>query len=176
MKKIKMICMALLAIVCLASCRGPAGRDGRDGNANVVSSTLTVRSSDWYWQPCYDNTDAYGSWRVDIDYDAITNNIYDFGAVLVYMEVDRTWRQVPMTYFYEDVVDENICQFASTLEVSYYNKGVSIFWTESDLMNIGAPAEHRFKIVAIEAAYYNAHRNIDYSNYEQVKEVLQLAD
>ena len=52
MKKLSVICMAILAVAFMASCRGPqgpAGHDGNDGNANVSSSTVTVNSRDWEW-------------------------------------------------------------------------------------------------------------------------------
>ena len=84
MKKVKVICMALLAVIAMASCRGPrgpegpAGPAGQDGNANVVSSTVTVYPNNWY----FDNNT---SWRVDIEYKAIDADIHDYGAVLVYM-------------------------------------------------------------------------------------------
>ena len=50
MKKVKVICMALLAVIAMASYRGPRGPEGpagQDGNANVVSSTVTVYPNDW---------------------------------------------------------------------------------------------------------------------------------
>ena len=82
MKKLGFICMALLAMVAMASCGkegpmgpegpvGPEGPAGHDGNAYVASSTLTVVPEDWYW----DET----SWRVDFNYDGINSDIYNNG-------------------------------------------------------------------------------------------------
>ena len=94
MKKLSVICMTILAVAFFASCRGPQGPQGpagQDGNANVASSTLTIKSSDWQW------LDQYGQLMVEIDYPAINNNVFNHGAVLVYMDVDGAWSQVPLT-------------------------------------------------------------------------------
>ena len=175
MKKLTVICMALIALAFMASCRGPmgpegpvgpAGPSGNDGNANVKSATITITTDQWYW----DET----SWRVDINYQAIDADINDFGAVLVYMNEGVTWRQLPLTfYYYDGDTDE---YYSSSLEVSSYQGGVSIFWTESDMWDGYQPDTHDFKIVVIAASCYNSRSDIDYSNYEAVKAAFQLAD
>ena len=92
MKKLSVICMTILAITFLASCRGPQGPAGHDGNANVASSTITIYPNNWEWvNDC--------QWMVEIDYPAITDNVYSHGAVLVYMDVEGAWSQVPLTYY-----------------------------------------------------------------------------
>ena len=88
MKKLSLICMTVLAISFLASCRGPQGPQGpagNDGNANVASSTLTIHDYDWIWSCIYVDADGYerGQYGVTIDYPAINNNVYNYGAVLV---------------------------------------------------------------------------------------------
>ena len=161
--------MALIAMIFAVSCRGPQGPAGHDGNANVCSSTVTVNSNDWYWD---NNT----SWRVDISYEAINSDITDYGAVLVYMEENNTWRQIPLTFYYS-IVDDGVEYFySSSLEVSTYDEGVSIFWTENDFYDQYRPDEHRFKIVVIAASCFDARPDVDYSNYEAVKAAYQLAD
>lgn len=176
MKKLFSFAIALMAFALVVSCakegpmgpagpQGPQGPAGQDGNANVASSTLTVYPNDWYW----DNT----SWRVDFDYPAVNSNIYNSGVVLVYMENENTWRQIPMTFYYSDE-DGNF--YSSSLETSFYVGGVSVFWTESDFYDGYRPEERRFRLVAISAGYYSAHPEIDYSNYEVLKKTFELAD
>ena len=168
MKKLSIICMTILAVLSMASCRG------RDGNANVASSTVTVRQSDWRWvNDC--------QWTVEIDYPAINNNVYNHGAVLVYMKIDGAWSQVPLTYFYEAEVEDGYSNFASSIEVATLNDGgVRLFWTESDFYHApdgpGDNDSYDFKIVAIEASVYSHRSDVDYSNYEAVKTAVQLAD
>ena len=168
MKKLSLICMTVLAVLSMASCRG------RDGNANVASSTVTVRQSDWRWvNDC--------QWMVEIDYPAINNNVYNHGAVLVYMKIDGAWSQVPLTYFYEAEVEDGYSNFASSIEVATLNDGgVRLFWTESDFYHApdgpGKLSSYDFKIVAIEASVYSHRSDVDYSSYESVKTAFQLAD
>ncbi|MBO7615834.1 MAG: hypothetical protein J6T22_01380 [Bacteroidales bacterium] len=179
MKKLSVICMTILAVAFFASCRGPQGPQGpagQDGNANVASSTLTIKSSDWQW------LDQYGQWMVEIDYPAINNNVFNHGAVLVYMDVDGAWSQVPLTYYYQDLVTnqdgtQDIINCAASIEVATLSDGgVRLFWTESDFYDGYRPDTHDFKIVAIEASVYNDRSDVDYSNYEAVKTAFQLAD
>ena len=174
MKKLSIICMTVVAISFLASCRGPQGPAGHDGNANVASSKVTIHDYDWKWNNFY--TDAEGNERgqfyVTIDYPAINNNVYNHGAVLVYMDNEGAWSQVPLTYYYA----ENDGLYEASIEVATLNDGgVNLFWTESDLWKV-RPKTHDFKIVAIEATVYKNRSDVDYSNYEAVKTAFQLAD
>ena len=172
MKKLSIICATILAVFFMASCRGPQGPAGHDGNANVASSTVTIYSNNWEW------LDQYGQWMVEIDYPAINNNVYNHGAVLVYMDVDGAWSQVPLTYYYQDVnQDGETINCAASIEVATLNDGgVRLFWTESDFYDGARPGTHDFKIVAIEASVYSHRSDVDYSSYEAVKAAFQLAD
>ena len=109
---------------------------------------------------------------VTIDYPAINNNVYNYGAVLVYMDVRGTWSQVPLTYYYE--LDGGLYE-ASVEVATLSDGGVNLFWTESDLWDV-RPETRDFKIVAIEATVYKDRSDVDYSNYEAVKTAFQLAD
>ena len=183
MKKLSLICMTVLAISFLASCRGPqgpAGPAGHDGNANVASSTLTIDSLDWEWSRFFvdSHVDERGQYYVTIDYPAINNNVFNYGAVLVYMDVEGAWSQVPLTYYYSPDDDENGNPnlYSASIEVATLNDGgVCLFWTQNDLWKV-RPGRHDFKIVAIEATVYKDRSDVDYSNYEAVKQAFQLAD
>ena len=185
MKKLSFICMTILSVAFMASCRGPQGPaghdgyDGQDGNANVVSSTVTVNYNDWQWvNNC--------QWMVEIDYPAINNNVFDYGAVLVYMNQGGAWSQVPLTYYYEYTnPDGSFINCEASIEMAVLNDGgVRLFWTQSDFydgedVDPVDPTKHPsfdFKIVAIEASVYSHRSDVDYSNYEAVKTAFQLAD
>ncbi len=162
MKKLSIFFLALVALFSV-SCNKTVITN------NVVSSTVMVYSNDWYW----DKT----SWRVDIDYDAINSNVNEHGAVLVYMDSDGTWRQIPMTFYYsQENEDGSVSYYSSSLEVSSYDRGVSIFWTENDLYDGYRPDTHRFKIVVIPAAVYSSRSDVNYEDYNAVKAAFQLAD
>lgn len=184
MKKVFSFAVAFMAFALMVSCvkegpmgpmgpqgpTGPQGPAGQDGYVNVASSTITVYPNDWYWD---NNT----SWRVDFDYPAVNSDIYNSGVVLVYMEIENTWRQLPYTFYYNIIDGQGVESFySSSLETSFYVGGVSVFWTENDFYDGYRPEEHRFRIVAISAGYYNAYPEIDYSNYEVLKETFELVD
>ena len=196
MKKLSLFCMTVLAVFAMASCRGPQGPQGpagQDGCANVYSATVRIPSTntqgeliDWEWvNNC--------QWMAEIAYTAINNNIYNHGAVLVYMDIDGAWAQVPLTYFYQDevvvtdesghpVLDEHghqvteILNCAAAIEVHTLRDGVRLFWTENDFFDGRIPDPHDFKIVVIEAGLYSHRSDVDYSDYEAVKTAFQLAD
>ena len=113
---------------------------------------------------------------VTIDYPAINIDVYNYGAVLVYMDVEGTWSQVPLTYFYYEIEDGQSYFYEANIETATLNDGgVRLFWTQNDFWKV-QPDTHDFKIVAIEASVYDNRSDVDYSNYEAVKTAFQLAD
>ena len=175
MKKLSIICMTILAVLSMASCRGPKGDPG---NANVASSTVTIHDYDWQWNRFFTDGDnnERGQYVVTIDYGAINNNVFNHGAVLVYMNVRGTWSQVPLTYYYYEDDGEVVNFYEASIEVATLSDaGVRLFWTESDMWKV-CPDTHDFKIVAIEASVYANRSDVDYSDYETVKTAFQLAD
>ena len=161
MKKLSVICMMFLSVVFFATCTkvGPMGPQGPQGPQGPALN-------------------QYGQWVVTIDYPAINNNVYNYGAVLVYMDVDGAWSQVPLTYYYQDLNDAGeLINCEASIEVATLNDGgVRLFWTESDFYGGMRPQTCDFKIVAIEATVYSHRSDVDYSNYEAVKAAYQLAD
>lgn len=160
-----------MALFAITSCEGPQGIPGPPGNANVQSQTVETISSDWDWdaEAC--------NWYLDLQWDAIDFDMVDYGAVLVYMENPTDfygWHQLPLTLYANE-------QYSSTIETVYYDDGLTIFWTNSDLQQHQNPCEFynanlTFKVVLIDAAMYSKHKDIDFSNYEIVKDVFKLAD
>ena len=182
MKKLSIICMTILAVFAMASCRGPqgpVGPAGQDGNdANVASSTVIVESGDWEWVRFFTDGDGNerGQYMVTLNYPAINNNVFNYGAVLVYMKVEGTWSQVPLTYYYYEDNNGEVSFYEASIETATLNDGgVRLFWTESDMWNV-RPGTHDFKIVAIEASVYSSRSDVDYSDYNAVKTAFQLAD
>jgi len=171
----KIITTILTSLVLLTSCKGdqgPAGPPGQDGNANVQSATIETRFSDWDW------SDTEKNWAISFDWNAISLDMVDYGALLVYLENPRSdlyaWHQLPMTLVITD-------SYSAVLETSYYDYGFTIFWTNSDLQKHKDVLQSyydeepmMFKVVLIAANYYAAHPEIDYSNYEEVKTALNL--
>lgn len=166
MNSIKTISTLLLLVTMtiFSSCKkegpeGPAGKDGVDGNANVVSSTIT--SSAW----------AYNapSWAITFTYPAITQEIINSGAVLVYIKVGNNYNQLPLTFYQSS-------SYSTTIEVTTFAGGLSLIWTDSDLTQPNNPGSQTFKVVVIAASGMIQNPNVDYSNYEEVKSTFNLVD
>ena len=153
--------LTLLALILpISSCvRGPEGPPGLNGNANVFATTVT--SSAWL----FNNP----SWALPIPDPNITPDIIDFGAVLVYISFGNGYTQLPLTIYTNPA-------YSSTIEVSSYVGGVTIFWTDSDLAQPSNPGLRTFKIVKIAGSLLKANPDLDLTNYEAVKSRFNLAD
>jgi len=176
MKKLTVICMTLLAMLFAVSCRGPMGPEGPAGTANVASTTMTIKSTDWQWLCVYKDAENHerGQYYVEIDYPNVTQNVYNHGAVLVYMNIEGSWSQLPMTYYYLDTENDILAE--ASLEVyTQNNGGITLFWTQSDMWDV-RPETFTFKIVCIEATVYEHRSDVNYSSYESVKTAFQLDD
>lgn len=138
---------------------GPAGDDGKDGNANVVSTTVT--SSAWAY--------SAPSWYLNLPAAAVTQNIINTGAVLVYAKVGDSYNQLPLTFYQS-------ASYSTTVEVSSYAGGVNLIWTDSDLTQPNTPTLQTFKIVAISSAGLAQNPDLDFSNYEEVVSAYEIAE
>lgn len=169
MKTLKSFALLLLmSLFAITSCEGPQGPPGHDGNANVQSATVETTPYDWFWD------EGALNWYLDLEWDAIDLDMVDYGAVLVYMENPGEfygWHQLPLTIYPND-------QYSTTLETIYYDYGLSVFWTNSDLNQHENPCDFyganiTFKVVLIDASVYAKYKNEDLSNYENLVKLLK---
>ena len=137
---------------------GPAGEDGKDGNANVVSSSIT--SGSWSF--------VSPSWSQSFTYSAITQDILDNGAVLVYVASGVNYYQLPYTFY-------PTSSYSRTYNYVHYLGGLKVYVTDSDL-NTPQPGTLEFKVVVIEASFLMKNPNVDLNNYQAVKKAFNLAD
>ncbi len=108
---------------------------GGDEEAQVESNTFTISN----WQS------TGQQWFAEVSYSAITQDIINRGAVLVYMQVSSgAYNQVPLTFYTNS-------SYSTTIEVSTYVGGLTLFWTDSDLIQPGNPGTQRAKVVVIPA-------------------------
>ena len=163
MKTLKIISFVLLITIFFTSCKGDKGDPGYDGlDANVVSGTITT--ADWvYYEP---------SWKLTINYNMITRDVIEYGAVLVYMQDGNAYRQLPITFLNQNGSD----YYSILVDADTYVGGVDIYWTDSEFYKPDDPGRRTFKVVVIAASYYKSTADIDYSDYNQVKEAYNLED
>jgi hypothetical protein len=150
-----------IALISIVGCtkEGPTGPAGANGNANVVSSTIS--SSNWVFNS--------PSWSNTFTYPAITQDIIDKGAVLVYLKNGQAYSQLPLTIFQS-------ASYSTSLEVASFPGGVKIFWTDSDLTQPNNPGNKEFKIVVIAASGLAQNPNLDFENYDAVKRAYNLRE
>lgn len=152
--KTQIIFLFSIALLTTAGCKkeGPAGPAGKDGNANVHGQVFTVNN--WsYSSPSY---------HADMSFSAITQDIINTGAVLVYLSNGSGgYSQLPLTYYPSP-------SYSRTFETVSYPGGVRIYITDSDLTAPTTPGSYTFKVVAISSSARLGHPEVDYSDYDQV--------
>ena len=164
MKIIKLVTIGLLiaGATTFSNCEkgedGKDGIDGIDGNANVVSSSIT--SGSWSF--------VSPSWSQSFTYSAITQDILDNGAVLVYVASGANYYQLPYTFYPSS-------SYSRTYNYVHYLGGLKVYVTDSDL-NTPQPGTLEFKVVVIEASFLMKNPNVDLNNYQAVKKAFNLAD
>ena len=171
MKIIKLVTIGLLiaGATTFSNCAkdgaaGPAGKDGLDGKdgedgySNVVSSSII--SGNW--------TFLSPSWSQSFTYAAITQDILDNGAVLVYVASGVNYYQLPYTFY-------PTSSYSRTYNYVHYLGGLKVYVTDSDL-NTPQPGTLEFKVVVIEASFLMKNPNVDLKNYEAVKKAFNLKD
>lgn len=159
----KLFSILAATMLVFSSCKkdvaGPQGEPGKDGNANVISTQAAVTS----W------TLSGTTYYATVSVPSITQEIVDAGAVLCYMSDGSTgWYSMPYTYY------------MSGYQVMYYtNYGVgyiNIYNKNSNLTTPAYPGTRVFKIVTISSAARLAHPELDWSDYNKVKETFNLKD
>lgn len=124
----------------------------------LVSSS--IKSTNWsYNDP---------SWQISFSYEEIDQDVIDNGAVLVYMKLGTSSIQLPIVFTndgYQSIVDAEI-----------YVGGLTISWTDTDLIQPINPSEREFKIVVISSSGLAQNPNIDFKDYNAVKQAFKLND
>ncbi len=146
--------------------QGPAGQngaDGQDGNANVFSTTWDVPVGAWVQSnPIY---------YADITDYNITQDILDNGSVQVFMEsptLAGAWLNMPWT-------EITTSAYFTQWNFAYNLNVVRISKQDSDNTQTGLPTStRRFKIVTIESYAMEANPDVNWQDYQQIKETFEL--
>ena len=129
---------------------GATGATGAQGNANVVSGTVTI--TNWIF--------SSPSYYADISYPAITQEIVDKGAVLVYVSNGGGgYSQLPVTVYPNTT-------YSKSFECVHALGALRIYVTDSDHITVN-PGTQTFKIVVIGSGMKIKH--LDYTDFELVK-------
>lgn len=128
------VCALFLPLsMALSSCGG-------DEEPQIESSTFLIDN----WQS------AGNLWYAGTSYSAITQDIIDRGAVLVYLQVSTgAYNQVPLTFYSSSA-------YSTTVEVSTNVGAFGLLWSDSDLILPEYPGTQRAKVVVIPAGSMEA--------------------
>ena len=150
MKK-KIYLFALLSLTLFSSCKKKTY-----GNTDTETNTYSVS---WTWEdPSYTCT---------ISDPAITQEVVDKGAVLVYISNGNGgWVALPCTIPIDGT-------YSSTYTPTHYVGGVKIWKTDTDLLTLD-PGTSSIKLVILSQHALLENPNVDWTDYKEVEEAVAL--
>ena len=144
--------MVSLTVFGLTSCKkepGPPGPPGRDGNANVKTEIIKAYGYEWEL-----DGSLYVVYKTS---DLLTQDIVDNGSVHLYLELgDGIWLALPY---------ETMGFIVGANQLAIFTEGSSV--TSQTTI---------FKLVVIEGNLQTKNNNIDFNDYNSVKEYYKLED
>ncbi len=144
MKKITQYLSIMALSLLIYSCVGPQGErgeDGLDGNANVGSAIYDVATSKWEGN--------YDGYKTTLIVPEITQDIYENGAVLVYMmknegSANQSFNMLPYTWLNNSITEYmDYDAFVGSIDIT-------LRWTDNGVNNTEAPGDpYAFKVIII---------------------------
>lgn len=159
MKKLNAFVLGLVAVLAFTSCQKEEDVDIVYGNTNMLSKTLTVYGSQWYFvDPDY---------IADIPVAEINQSVVDNGAVMVYYRNGfGEWHAMPNTIPVTST-------YASVYSFSYWNGYVSLYKIDTDLIT-GTPGDLDVKIVVLSLKSMMENQDVNWNNYSEVSSRFNL--
>jgi hypothetical protein len=159
MKKLNVFLLGFVAVLAFSSCQKEEDVDIVYGNTNMLSKTLTVYGSQWYFvDPTY---------VVDIPVAEINQSTMDNGAVMVYYRNGYgEWQAMPNTIPVTST-------YASVYAFSYWNGYVSLYKTDTDLIT-GTPGDMDVKIVVLSLKAMMENQDVNWNSYSEVSSRFNL--
>ena len=159
MKAIKFFTIGLLfmGMTVLTGCAkdGEKGEKGADGNANVIGTNEVVISN---W------TQSGNYWTAGITVNGITQDIVKTGVVQVFTKYGDSWWALP------DINGNNMTYFG--YEVGH----ITLLNSNTDNSTPSHPGSPTFRVVFISSSNIAANPGVDWKDFKQVQEVLDLKD
>ena len=167
-KKAIGICPFALLLLLLSQCtgpEGPMGNDGLDGNIFAYSVIYDIDPSEWAG-------DVTGYYAL-IDVPEITDDIYYYGAVLVYRLIEtepKSFNMLPYTY-----VDESLAVY---MDFDAYVGSIELIYKEvfDGVNDTPVPVNiMSFKVLIIEGIPLAALKGmVDVSDYRAIAKMLNV--
>ncbi|MCV9385857.1 hypothetical protein [Reichenbachiella ulvae] len=167
----KLSILSLLSAMILFSCQGPPGPTGRPGQDGLDG----VNGEEGYtFEYILDFEGPDYAALLDLPVDFV---MYDSDVMLVYLlwevEQDGTeiWRALPQTLYFQDGM------LSYNYDFTKYNASIFLDGTVA-LNTLHSDWTHDWiaRVVVVPAQFVNARTTIDFNNYNEVKEYLNLSD
>lgn len=165
MKQLMIIALLFVSLVTITGCAkdglngkdGQNGKDGIGGNANLVHYTYTIQANQWsvrgvFGQPGF-------QYYYEINIPGITQNVMDYGAVMVYVKLNDLFYPLPAIANYNGYVN--------TMQNNVYMNMIEIFIEDTDFKT-EAPGQFTFKVVVFDQIK-SLPKSLDIKDFKQVE-------
>ena len=141
----------------LISCKKETIRETTTIQSQSNISTFTVYNTNWITSNQFQIATIMNS--------AITQDIVDNGAVLVYLKENSNWVSLPLTYY-------GNAAYSTTIRVDHNVGFFKVYRSNSDLSTPGNPGNQTYKCVLISGEQLAQNPNVNLNSYKEVIEVL----
>ncbi len=145
---------------------GPQGPPGADGIINISSFYYTLYENNWseFGEPGI----GFGYSAV-MDFPEITEDVLNYGAVLVYLYQDGNLYSLPITF-----VNSGDGGYMTSIWVTLQLEQIVVTFQDSDGLTVN-PGTQEFKVVIIDGSIV-IPQSLNLNNYEEVKNYFNLKD
>ncbi len=167
-KLILLLTIAIISSGCVVDDNeGPPGPQGPPGNANVFSLNFDFLVAD----AVFNGTVA----SVQYEVPALTAQVVDEGAVLLFFRDQGTWTAMPYTFGVESL-DLDAVDYTVSFGFGYEIEFLEVFYeTSIDAIDIVSLPDREIKAVVIDGFPFGK-KDIDLTDWSAVKEAFNLSD
>ena len=164
----KKILKSVVFLAFLATFAGCVKDNGPNGNTDLANYTYSVQPNQWYER----GDVGYSGFQVfcEIDIPGITQDVMDYGAVMVYVKRDDLNLFYPLpviTNLYDNV---NGYAYVNTIQNNVYLGMVEIFIEDTDYLTV-VPGPMTFKVVVFNQLK-SLPASLNIKDYKQVEAYL----
>ena len=156
-------CLLTLFITCckkesIKGEKGDTGIAGANGNANVISSNTLFLTGFVYYP-------GIKTYQNDLTMSAISQDVIDKGAVMVYIGTNNIWTALP------------VADGGSTFNFSFYLGGLTInYFNDNGTTPTNPNGIYNARVLVIPSAMIKSNPNVDLANYIEVKNAFNIQE
>jgi hypothetical protein len=156
LKFMRKLMISTLLLVSVATIMGCKKDEGPNGNANIDNYTYTIQTNQWYTYGEFGQP-GFQYYR-QIDVPAITQDVMEKGAVMVYIKQDDLFYPLPAT------TDND--GWVTTVQYNVYMGMVEVFVEDTDFQTVN-PGTMTLKIIIFDQLK-SLPASLDIKDYKQV--------